>query len=253
MKKTLHAIALLFLMSSRLAAVSAPTGLTVTPWADGGTTLTWLTDTAATQWYIYVGGIQYFSPTRTDVGRPSASTYSYNVTGISQQSLPVYITMKAVGGGQLSAFSASVTVTAVGPVPFTYVQTPPGTYLMVSGSTGSSQPVSGTSYGSITFTSVGGTSPGVVVVAAVPGKTIVVTGWSLSTDTTGRITLHHQTGAAVRSNSASNVLGGGLFGANGGERATGGAYPGLAVNQPVCVDFSTTMTAVEAVVEYYTY
>lgn len=172
MKKTLYTIALVLLMSSRLAAVSAPAGLTVTPWADGGTTLSWLTDTAATQWYIYVGGIQYFSPTRTDVGRPSASTYSYNVTGISQQSLPAYITMKAVGGGQLSAFSASVTVTAVGPVPFTYVMNQPGVPLLVSGTVGGSS-----SSGEVTVTAfpMAVPSAGMVAYTALSSVALTIT------------------------------------------------------------------------------
>lgn len=116
-----------------------------------------------------------------------------------------------------------------------------------------SVPAGDVSYGCITFTATGAAANGVQIIAAVAGKTIVVIGWSISTDTAGRITLHHQTGAATRSNSASNIIGGGLFGANGGERGNSGAYPGLAVNQPVCADFSAAMTGVEVVCEYYTY
>jgi hypothetical protein len=107
-------------------------------------------------------------------------------------------------------------------------------------------------YSGLTFTAVGGSANGVTVVAAVAGKTIVVVGWGMSTNSAGSIILHHQGGAAVKSNAQDgNVLGGGYFGVNGGERATAAPYcNGLAVNQPVCADFSGAMTVVYVWVQY---
>ncbi len=107
-------------------------------------------------------------------------------------------------------------------------------------------------YSGLTFTSVGAAANGVTVVAAVAGKTIVVVGWGMSTTSAGSIILHHQGGAAVKSNAQNgNVLGGGYFGVNGGERATAAPYcNGLDVNQPVCADFSAAMSTVYVWVQY---
>jgi hypothetical protein len=109
-------------------------------------------------------------------------------------------------------------------------------------------------YASLTVTSTA-TVNGLTVVAAVAGKTIAVVGWSVSTDTACKIILHHQSGTAVRDNTASNIFGGGVFGANGGERGNPGFcwYPGLGTNQPICADVSTNVTAIEIDVAYVTY
>ena len=110
-------------------------------------------------------------------------------------------------------------------------------------------------YASMTFTAVGAAVNGVTICAAVKGRTIAILGWSISTDTAADILLHHQGGQAVRSNTASNIIGGGLFGANGGEKGSSGIcyYPGLAQNQPLCADFSAACTTVEISVAYITY
>ena len=59
-------------------------------------------------------------------------------------------------------------------------------------------------------------------------------------------------GAAVRDNTSGNIVGGGLFGAYGGETHTiaWSWYPGLAVNQGIYVDVSAAMTTVEVDVAY---
>lgn len=119
---------------------------------------------------------------------------------------------------------------------------------------GTSNLMTGPYYASVTFTSTSGAVTGVTIVAAVVGKTIDVIAFGISTDTAGRITLHHQGGAAVRSNGTiGNIIGGGLFGANGGETNAPGYIlrPGLAQNQPVCADYSIAMTNIETWVMYF--
>lgn len=112
--------------------------------------------------------------------------------------------------------------------------------------------VSAVQYASITFTAVGGAANGITIASAVSGKTIAVLSYTLSTDAAARLTLHHQGSAAVRSNTASNIIGGGLFPANGGESKEGIVKPGLAQNQPVCLDVSAAAN-VECAIAYITY
>lgn len=145
------------------------------------------------------------------------------------------------------AGSITNTVTIQNALNSVEIQTIP--YLGITNTTG----VSAVQYASITFTATGGSANGITIVAAVSGKTIVVVGYTLSTNTAARLTLHHQGAAAVRSNSASNIIGGGLYPANGGETKDGVWKPGLAKNQPVCLDVSAAVTGLECQVSYVTY
>ncbi len=122
-------------------------------------------------------------------------------------------------------------------------------YLGVTDTSG----VSAIQYASITFTATGGAATGVTIASAVSGKTIVVVSYTLSTDTAARLTLHHQGSSATRSNTVSNIIGGGLFPANGGESKDGVWKPGLAQNQPVCLDVSVAVTGLECSVAFVTY
>jgi len=122
-------------------------------------------------------------------------------------------------------------------------------YLGLTDTTG----VSTIRYASITFTATSGSANGITIASAVSGKTIVVISYTLSTNTAARLTLHHQGAAAVRSNTASNIIGGGLFPANGGESKEGVWKPGLAQNQPVCLDVSAAVGNLECAIAYVTY
>lgn len=109
-------------------------------------------------------------------------------------------------------------------------------------------------YASLTFTATGGAVNGATVVSAVSGKTISVVGYNISTDTAASIVLHHQSGAVSLSNSSANIIGGGVFPANGGEVSPPGMWrPGLAQNQPVTVDVSGAVTKIYVFVTYTTY
>jgi hypothetical protein len=189
MKKYLKSVLLAALLAcflpSMARAVAAPVGLSVTPWTNQGVTLSWTDNPAALQWYIYVNGLQLFSPDRYNISGPTGGVDSFVITGISQQALPVFITMKAVGQGAVSAFSAAVTVTAVSPVPFTYVVPAPGSVWATSGSSGSSGTASTVNQGTSPWV-VGGT------VASTQSGT-----WNLN-NISGAISL--PTGAATSAN-----------------------------------------------------
>ncbi len=129
MKKTFltWAMTLLAVLSPAFAwAVAAPTGIAASPWANSGSYLSWTDDPTATQWYIYLEGNLLFSPQRSYVSTSGTGRVGFQLTGISQASLPRMATMKAIAGGAVSVMSAGVTITAVGPVPFTYVVPAPG-------------------------------------------------------------------------------------------------------------------------------
>lgn len=106
-------------------------------------------------------------------------------------------------------------------------------------------------YASITYTATSVAEDGLVVVQAMPGYRIGVLNFDLSTESAGRMTLHHQASQAVRDNSNSNILGGGLFGAGGGERSNN-LIPllGFAQNQPVSLDVDRALPNIECLVQY---
>jgi hypothetical protein len=129
---TTAALAVLMMLPVFGWAVAAPSGLAVSPWANSGSFLSWTNDPTATSWQIFISGNNLFSPPRSYVSASGTGRVGFQLTGISQASLPVIVAMKAISGGSVSTMSVGVTVTAVGPVPFTYVQSVPGAPLAVS-------------------------------------------------------------------------------------------------------------------------
>ena len=144
--------------------------------------------------------------------------------------------LRTNNAGELSVQPNGVTqpVSIVGPV-----------YVFFLGTTYTVQ------YASITFTAVSSAVDGIVVIQAMPGFRIGVLNFDLSTESAGRMTLHHQASAGVRDNSNSNILGGGLFGAGGGERSNN-LIPllGFAQNQPVSLDVDRALPNIECLVQY---
>jgi hypothetical protein len=151
-----------------------------------------------------------------------------------------------LGSGSSTGISGTVTVTISGTAKVLPL------YLTFTPST-----ISQVKYSSITFTAVTADVNGVTIIAAVAGSGIAVISYQCSMNNGGRITLHHQGGAAVRSNSSTgNIIGGGLFGNDGGEVGSGAVLkPALASGQPVCADFdvSGVNTVVEVAITYITY
>jgi hypothetical protein len=127
---------LLGLASAGQAATSAPSNLALGPYASSGSLLTWDDDPTVQQWFIYINAIQTFNPTRAYVQTSGTTRVGYQLTGIPLSQLPVVVSMKALAGGSLSAFSAGVTLTSSSPVQVTYVTNPPGVPLLVSGTVG---------------------------------------------------------------------------------------------------------------------
>ena len=204
---------------------------------DNTQTLYWTAVAAATQWQVYLDGNLKYNVAIGQVAVQTPGTYSYLMHSLPQGGSHVLTMTAGAPGQQWSASSSPVTVTTAG-APFSY-----------SWALGT-QPVG---LASLTFTAVGAAATGVVVVAAIPGKTITVVGYTMSSDASIRMTLHHQAGAALRSNTVSNIIGGGLYTSSAPDSpAFSGFYsPGLAANQPVCVDFSGAAN-VEVVVRYVT-
>ena len=105
------------------------------------------------------------------------------------------------------------------------------------------------------ITKTSGAASGMTIVAGVSGKTIIVVGYQISTDTAGEAILHHQSGACVFATSGitCNYVGGGMFSAGGGSEPYSVCKPGLGQNQPVCLDVNAAMTTVIAAITYYLY
>lgn len=226
MRKLLIVAAFALAPSMARAALAAPTGLSAGGYINGTMPMSWAENTAVTQWYIYVDGNLLFQPFRSQT-TPSSIGRTYLMQPLPPQAKYV-ITMKALAPGQpISAESAAITVTG-------------------------QAVTSGSYFACLTMSATGAAANGVTVVAAIAGKTIYVTGWSISTNTAGSIVLHHQGGAGVPSNSTSNFIGGGYFAAGGGETSSNRMLPGLAPGQPVCVDVSAAMSVIYVFVTYQT-
>jgi hypothetical protein len=87
----------------------------------------------------------------------------------------------------------------------------------------------------VTITTAAGQT-GIVAVAAISGKTIVVMDWFLSTSTTARITLHHGATVFRSATGTANVIDDQFFPANGGDVKSQAPSPSPLQNSPVCFD-----------------
>lgn len=125
---------LMSLLAGSAHAVSAPTGLTAGAWANATMPFYWDDDASASSWYIYLDGKVFAKPTRQQAS-PVGSKLFYLLQPLSPA--PSYVlTMRALAVGQpMSAESAALTATGQA-VPITYVMTPPGQALSVSGAAG---------------------------------------------------------------------------------------------------------------------
>lgn len=113
MFKWLRFLAIFVSLSPQLyAAPAIPTGLTsTTGYVDGTITMQWAYDVTPQQWYIYLNGSLFLSPTRSQVQLVGQTTTSYTLTGVSALSLPAVINMRALASGQVSGYSSNITVT----------------------------------------------------------------------------------------------------------------------------------------------
>lgn len=113
MKKALLVVltALATLLPSLATAVNMPTGLTAGAWANSALPIYWNADATINQWYVYVNGSLFASPLPSQV-QTTGSVSGYNLSPIPSSPVAYVINMRAVSGGQLSAFSSNITVTA---------------------------------------------------------------------------------------------------------------------------------------------
>jgi hypothetical protein len=104
---------LIFLLTaSRLMAVAAPTGLTVTAiQTDQSALLSWNDDPVVQQWYIYLDGVLVYQPPKSSTTLNGAQR-QFNLTYLPFRS-PIAITMKALAPpNPISGFSAAVSTYA---------------------------------------------------------------------------------------------------------------------------------------------
>lgn len=162
MKKLLLFLSILLIPLS-VRSASAPTNLAAGTVINKTTLLTWDINPLDTQWFIYLNGIQTFTPTKTMVGLSGTARYAYPLTNVSMD-FTTFINMKAVQSGGTSGFSVGISVSAQSPTQFISVSPMPGVVFNVAGILA----VSGTT--NVTLT--GGVSTSITSVA--PGVSITV-------------------------------------------------------------------------------
>jgi len=266
MKKIILGLLFALGFSTLAMATATPTGLSVGVLSSSNSaSLYWTNDPTVYQWNIYVNGTLQYSPYVSDTSLTNTTTRMYGMLNLPKTG-QVAITMQALAAGQpWSLISAAVTITT-NTTGVLYVVNAPGTTLSTSGGyvgpalgqalsvssspvvlasdqsavhvfgfTGLTTSVSGPYPFSLTYTASGAIT-GVTVVAAVSGKTIVVTDWYLSTSAASEMVLHHQITAFYSSTPTSNIIDDEFFPANAGAERGSGLAPGLGQNQGVYLD-----------------
>jgi hypothetical protein len=195
------------------ATVAAPISLTAGTFTGSSLPISWADDETVGQWYIYVNGALVASPYPSQATLVSGTaTRKYAIAPLAAATAPWVIGMTAYSGGQVSASSAYLTVSAMSRQAFAVSMT------------------------------AGSSASGVTVVAGLPGMTITLTDWYMSSSAAAEMTLHHQNAAFYSMTGTSNVLDDQIFGVNGGDVHGGTLAPGLGQNQPICLDVSAAGT-----------
>ena len=132
MKKSLFLALALLLVPALTKAVAPPTGLSAGYYVNSTLPISWNNDAAVTQWYIYVNGALFVAPYTSQTAL-SGTVRSYGIQPLASTTSPWTIYLKAVAGGQTSAFSAALTASAGSVVPGTYVIPAPGTIWNIGG------------------------------------------------------------------------------------------------------------------------
>lgn len=111
----LRAVALVFVMvilvCGKVLAVSAPSGLTATAQAlDQTAVLVWNEDPTASQWYIYLDGIQIYTPLKNNTSLVTPSRRQYVLRTLPRFT-NISLTMKAIASGVFSTSSSAIAIT----------------------------------------------------------------------------------------------------------------------------------------------